>query len=390
MLLNIWFWGLLIGALPVYWRVPARWRCGFLALLSAGYVASIAPESAMALVGWTLLFYGAGPYLKPNRPRRTWLLWGLVLAVLGFLAYYKYAPPLLQAASPVERDFIIPLGISYYTFKLIHYAIEVGRGGVPPHSFQHFACYMFLFPIFGAGPIERFDHFKNNLAEKWDGSEALQGAYRVIWGFVKKFLLAHLIYVKLFEGRLTPETLGNNLETISTLKIWAYVLGYYVYVYLDFSAYSDIAIGGSRLFGIRIAENFRFPVIAEHIREYWRRWHISLSQWCQFYVYMPLLGLYRKPLLSLYGTFLVMGLWHEGTLTRIGWGVYHATGVAIYSWWARYRKKRKWRLFEHKGFKPVAIAVTQLFVGGSMCFLILDPEHGLSGALRLLGRLVFL
>ena len=386
------FWQALALAVPIYWLLPLRWRHSWLALASFAYLATIDLASCLALGAWALVFFAATPLLRPGSSRQRAALIFLILGILGFLAYYKYVPPILARFSddPVAQELILPLGISYSTFKLIHYAAEVARGVIREHSFASFAAYMFLFPIFTAGPIERFDHFMAHQDSSWDSRTSAEGLTRVLHGLVKKFLFAELIRQRLYDGRITPLLLGTELETFSSLDVWRYTLAFYAYVYLDFSAYSDIALGASRLFGIRVTENFRWPVVAHHIREYWRRWHISLSQWCQSYVYMPLLGLYRKPLISLYGTFFVMGLWHEGTLTRIAWGLYHATGVALYSVWARHPKRRSWKFLDRPWARPVGIVLTQLFVAGSMCFLILDNERfGLAGAMRLLGKLTF-
>lgn len=386
------FWILLVVAVPLFWLLPRSVRFGFLGLVSAGFLFRLAPFSVAALSAWIVLFHLLAPAIVPGRPHRLRISVGAVLALLGFLAYFKYVPPIVEALSDGTRStrILIPLGISYYTFKLIHYVIEVARGSIRERSFQQFFCYMMLFPIFTAGPIERFDHFLAGQEHSLSRASLVEGVWRIVVGLIKRFVLAQALDEAMFQGATSSATLPKILPELSTPFVWLYAAATYLYIYLDFSAYTDIALGSSRLFGMRIMENFAFPVVAADIRDYWRRWHISLSAWCQSYIYMPVLGLYRKPLVSLYLTFFVMGLWHEGSWNRIGWGLYHATGVAIYTAWNRYRRGRKWKVFDRPVLHGVAILCTQLFVSGSMCFLILDREQGIHGSMRLLAKLVFI
>lgn len=156
---------------------------------------------------------------------------------------------------------------------------------------------------------------------------------------------------------------------------------------MDFSAYSDIAIGCSRLFGIRIMENFRFPIFAQNLSMYWKRWHISLSSWCQTYAYMPMLGLTRNPYLATYASFLVMGLWHAGTLNRAGWGLYQATGVSIYVTWSAFRRRRKWKAMDKPPWSWVARAMTVGYIIPSGAFLIVEGQGSFWDAIRILAKL---
>ena len=389
---SVGFWAMLVVAVPVFWILPARVRYGFLGLLSVGYLASLGPEPAKSvglLSAFLLLFYWLAPQARPEAPRRRRFVTGLILVVLGVLSLVKYFPPLVAGLfDEFETGLIVPLGISYYSFKLIHYIVEVALGNIRDRSLQQFFCYLFLFPIFTAGPIQRFDHFLANQEARWNVDSFCEGLTRIAHGLIKKFVLAGFLWSKLHEGRTTPETIQGVLETLSPFTVWAYALAMYVYIYFDFSAYSDLAIGMSRLFGIRIMENFHFPMVADNIREYWRRWHMTLSGWCQSYIYMPVLGLYRKPLLSLYATFFVMGMWHSGTWTRVFWGLYHATGVALYTWWSRKQKKHRWQPLPARLQRPVGIGLTQLFVAGSMTFLI--NEGDTYGSLRILAKLLFI
>lgn len=391
MLVSPAFWLVLLAAVPVFWALPRRVRPGFLGLVSAGYLATISWQSVAMLGLWTLVFYWLAPLAAPGRPRRLQVLWGLILAIIAFLSAFKYLPELIEGAfgDGLTGRLAIPLGISYYSFKLIHYAAEVARGTVPARSFQQFFCYLFLFPIFTAGPIQRFDLFLRGQEERWSLDSTVEGLTRILHGLVKKFVFAWLIAERLFDGDVGAADLAFRIDHLSPGMTLVYLVATYLYIYFDFSAYTDVAIGTSRLFGLRIMENFNFPLLAGSIRDYWRRWHISLSAWCQAYVYMPLLGLYRKPLVSLYATFFVMGMWHAGSVNRLLWGLYHASGVAAYTAWNRWRMSRGFDLPRWVAV-PVAIVLTQLFVSGSMIFLLLEDQAGLAGAAQLLRQLVAL
>ncbi len=384
------FWGVLALSVPTFWLLPARWRGGFLAAVSFGYLLTLAPLSACGLVAWTLAFFFLAPKVVAGQSRRQAILTGLILAILGYLAYFKYIPPLIaaMASHPLEARLLIPLGISYYSFKLIHYVAEVARGNIKDRSLSRFCCYIFLFPIFTAGPIERFDHFLANQETRWQLDSMVQGLTRIVHGLIKKFLIAEVLVKHLFFD-LTNESLLEGLAELSTPRVWGFLIVSFIFFYLDFSAYSDLAIGCSRLFGFRIMENFNFPILACNIGDFWRRWHMTLSSWCQSYVYMPLLGLYRKPLVALYGSFIVFGLWHAGTWARLSWGLYHASGVAAYMTWTRFKRKRGWTFSQRGVWTALAFVLTQAFVAVSMAFLVVR-DHGVSDSLRILCKLVFI
>jgi alginate O-acetyltransferase complex protein AlgI len=340
----------------------------------------------VALAIYGSLFWALTPWIaRRNRPVE---MFAFAVAP-ALLLYFKYLPPILNAFfSDRTIAFVLPLGISYYTFKLLHYLFEVARGTITERSLAKFFCYLYLFPTFTAGPIERYDHFLANLEPRWSVDGTVEGARRIVFGLIKRFVLARLLNGYLNGHGVTELNLLDRLHQVSTGWLWGYFVLYYLYVYLDFSAYSDIAIGASRLFGIRVIENFNFPLVARDIREYWRRWHMSLSNWCQSYVYMPVIGATRQPLAALFLTFLVMGLWHEGSFNRIGWGMYHAVGVTTFTYWNRFHKRKRWPFLQGKGHAAFAWFATHAFVTGSMCFLIQAPGHGLWQSVRTLLKLV--
>ncbi len=384
------FWVVVFASVILFWLLPKRFRLGFLLLVSVGYLGSLALPTVLAMAVWGLAFFWLAPLAARPSSSFKWFLPALILAVLAYLSYFKYIPPLVEALSstPTERNLIIPLGISYFTFKMIHYAIETARGNIEDRSLQRFLCYVFLFPIFTAGPIERFDHFVANQEERWNLESTVAGLTRIVHGLVKKLFLAELVIRPFFKHVTSSEILLQRLEALSPLEVWAFLFLTYVIVYLDFSAYSDIAIGISRLFGFRIMENFNFPFIASNISNFWKRWHMSLSGWCQTYVYMPMIGLTRNPYLATYSSFLVMGLWHSGSWVRVGWGVYHATGTVLYVLWSRFKRKRKWRIPERGLWRLGGIAITTIFVVPSVAFLTVEEHAGIYEATRILAKLV--
>jgi len=392
------FWLVLFATVIVFWLIPRQYRFGFLALASFGYLATLDLTSVLVLVAWTLAFYWLAPLAIGKSSWQQRLPSILILAILGYLAYFKYIPPLIAAMSsdPIETKFIIPLGISYFTFKLIHYAVEVVRGNITNRSFQQFFAYMFLFPIFTAGPIERFDHFLANQDQKWQLDSTVEGLTRIIHGLIKKFFVAGMLIAPLFGpyGDITGPNAGAllfNLSVLPTYKIWGFLVLAFLFMYMDFSAYSDIAIGASRLFGIRIMENFNFPIIAPNISNFWKRWHMTLAGWCQAYVYMPMIGLTRNPYIAVYCTMLAFGLWHAGSLNRVAWGLYHATGLVIHLTWSRIKRKKKWLFLDRMlVMRLIGIPSTFLFVAGSFAFSTTDGNGGFYGALRIFAKMFFI
>lgn len=385
------FWLALAACFAVHWLLPQGLRKGFLALASLGVLASLDAVSTVAVTAWTLAFF----YLLPtalqrsDQPRRVVSLF--VLGVLGFLAYFKYVPVLFSEASrgSGHTSVIVPLGISYYSFKLIHYGVEVARGNIKDRSLSQFAAFMFLFPIFSAGPIERFEHFLSNQDERFDKKSLLEGLTRIAHGLIKKLVLADVFVHAAFGEVQTMSDVLGRFDQLSTGQIWYFCVLSYLYAYLDFSAYSDVAIGSSRLFGIRILENFNWPILASSVRDFWRRWHMTLVGWCQSYVYMPMIGLTRQPYLAVFATFVTMGIWHAGALNWLCWGLYHATAVSIVLTWGRIKRKRRWK-YGNRLTRALGIALTFAFVSTSMVFSTAHGHAGVGGSFRVLAKLFFI
>jgi alginate O-acetyltransferase complex protein AlgI len=370
------FWILLVLGPPVYWLVPARFRMWLLAAISAGYVASISGWGIAALV--TLMLATWAVPAGEGRSR-TWLRL-VLLALLGYLAWFKYVPELARALAPESSlaAIALPLGISFFTFKLIHVAVEIARGNLRDRSPATFAAYVFLFPIFTAGPIEQYDHFLKNREARPTAAGMAEGIWRIILGLIKKFIVAELLVFDLLMGGRGFASFHAGLPEFSTPGAWTYLFLAFVYGYFDFAGYSDIAIGSSRLFGIRVMENFNNPMLARNLAEFWKRWHMSLAAWTQRYVYMPTLGLTRNPWLGVYLTFIAMGLWHAGNLSFLCWGVYHATGVSVVLLVQRHRRLRQGRPFPVIDRIPGwGTALTWVFLAGSAGFA---ASSGLGGS----------
>jgi alginate O-acetyltransferase complex protein AlgI len=225
---------------------------------------------------------------------------------------------------------------------------------------------------------------------QWDSSQVVDGVTRIIHGLIKKLVIANLFLAYLLGDLSSGAQVLERLADLPTWKVWGFCVLSFLYLYMDFSAYSDIAIGTSRLFGLRIMENFNWPILASNIGSYWQRWHMTLAKWCQGYVYLPVIGLTRNPYLATYMSFTVMGLWHSASAGWIGWGLYHATGVSVYGYWLRYRRKRRWRGLDAPGRRWIAHIMTMAFVSGGPVFTSLHGVGGPYDILRVFAKLFFL
>jgi alginate O-acetyltransferase complex protein AlgI len=388
MITSLPFWLLLILGVPLFWLTPARWRLGLLAFSSFAFVLWQAPLSALSLLGWSLAFYYLAPQASQHPKSRITTL--LVLGILAYLAYFKYVPPLVAALtddSPAT-PFLVPLGISYFTFKLIHYGVEISRGNIKDRSLQQFYTYLFLFPIYTAGPIERFDHFLANQEKTWSLDATVEGCSRIIQGLVKKLVIGGIVLEGALKGLSIPYA-AAHLDDLAPHTLWRVCIVSFLMVYFDFSAYSDIAIGSSRLFGLRIAENFNWPFFATNIGEFWKRWHMTLAGWCQAYVYMPMIGLTRNPYIAIYSTFAIMGLWHSGSINYLAWGLWHATGVSAHLTYVRYKRKRKWTFADNRWGSIFGALFTLLFVSTGGALAATDGIATPYAMLRLIAKMFF-
>lgn len=293
----------------------------------------------------TLVYAGAQSILRQQVLGRTrTIVLGLTLALpIGYLATFKYLPeyfvPIRQMLESLRADetLLLPLGISYFTFRFISYIIEARRRALPPHDFADFLCYVTLFSTFPAGPIDRFAQVQPQLAPAaWRSSHMTEGLQRILLGAAKKVIVADFLILSL-ESRF------GRLPVDISLASWHAQVGYlwtrFLYLYFDFSGYSDIAIGTSRLFGIRVMENFNWPIARDNISDFWRSWHMSLSSWCRDYIYFPVFGLTRNPRLAVYASMLVLGYWHGAHPKWLIWGAWHATGLAGWQWWQTYKRR---------------------------------------------------
>jgi D-alanyl-lipoteichoic acid acyltransferase DltB (MBOAT superfamily) len=284
----------------------------------------------------TALDYFAGRGIErstTSRGKKVWLAASLV-GNLGMLAYFKYAGWFIDswiaawaaAGIPMEAatlNIVLPVGISFYTFQTLSYTLDVYRGQLKavrdPVAFAAFVAY---FPQLVAGPIERASQLLPQITRPrtFDTAAARAGLRLILWGLFKKVVVADGCAPFANAAFADPEALsGPGLA----LGIACFALQ----IYGDFSGYSDIAIGTSRLFGIQLMANFRTPYLARDIAEFWRRWHISLTTWFRDYVYVPLGGSQHGMARTVRNTatvFLVSGLWHGANWTFVAWGAYHA------------------------------------------------------------------
>ena len=275
----------------------------------------------------------------------SWICLLGVFQTILFLSVFKYRNFLsgLLWHDPSQnplfwKNAFLPLGISFFTFEFLHYAWDRYRGKTEAGSLGEYMAFILFFPTMVAGPIKRYQDFLPKLRSvtSIDLLDWQRGTTRILAGLAKKFAIADL---------LTAYTNHLNMADIAVahravLPLWLFAYG--LKIYTDFSAYSDIAIGSARLFGIRVPENFDWPYLQTNITDFWRHWHISLSSWLLDYVYIPLGGsrvAMPRIYLNLLITMGISGLWHGAGFNFILWGLLHGLMLAVHRWW-RHRPGR--------------------------------------------------
>ncbi len=288
------------------------------------------------IIASTLVDFIVGKQLflsQQQKNRKQWL-WISIIFNLGILAYFKYVNFFIDSwidfitlIGYTNTDYwslniLLPVGISFYTFQTMSYTLDIyHRKLQPSKSFLEFATFVSFFPQLVAGPIEQASQLLPQLHQKRQFSyqQAKEGLQLILWGFFKKVAIADSI------AFIVDDIFAHyTSHSASTLCLGAFLFSFQIYG--DFSGYSDIAIGTAKLFGIELSSNFKFPYFSKNIREFWQRWHISLSNWFKYYVYIPLGGSKNNQITTLRNiliVFLVSGLWHGANWTFVVWGLLH-------------------------------------------------------------------
>ena len=314
--------------------LPKKWKIGFLLLISLVFYAWGEPIYVLLMIGSIAANWAIGLFMDRSRHKKGWLVASIVLNLL-LLAVFKYAGLFWNTVrglfpAPLSDKTVsirLPIGISFFTFQIMSYVIDLYRGNAKVQKNPiRFGAYVTMFPQLIAGPIVRYVDIEAQL-DRPDLSvdNVAAGVRRFLIGLSKKVLLANTTAV-LWE-QLSASPSGNGV-----IGAWVGLFAYTFQIYFDFSGYSDMAIGLGRMLGFRFLENFDYPYIAESVTDFWRRWHISLSTWFREYVYIPLggnrKGLLRQ-ILNLLIVWALTGLWHGASWNFVVWGLYYGVLLTL-------------------------------------------------------------
>ncbi len=326
-----------------WWLVPAGWRRAFLLLMSLAYFTYSYPPYALLLGSMTVIVWGIGSLLfdlkerdAPPGQQKAVLGMGLFLCI-GVLVLFKYTRMMALTWNGFAKNyemgssinvphFLIPLGISFFTFEFIHYLVDVYLGKVGRKaSLLDFSLFAFFFPSLVSGPVKRFQIFQQQgmEVEGFQVSYVAEGLRRIVLGIAKKLIVADT------AGQFTVPLEAPFLY--ARPMIWFAMYAYAVKIYYDFSGYTDIAIGCAQLLGYRLPENFEGPYRQPNIQKFWNKWHMSLSSWIRDYIYFPLGGSKVgeiRVLLNLIIVMTVCGLWHGANWNFVVWGIWNGLGLA--------------------------------------------------------------
>lgn len=321
----------------LYYLLPVRFRNVILLLASLVFYAWGEPVYLFLMLLSILFNYFSGldiaRNLQDKRAAKRSLVFNLIinLAVLGFFKYEGFVLDTLNGILPVHISYHalpLPIGISFYTFQILSYIIDVYRGNVKVQTnLSNFALYVTMFPQLIAGPIVQYADVDEQLASRevsW--TKFGEGSMYFIRGLAKKVLLANT------SGMIFTEVSGLAKGNIAVVTAWLGAFAYMFQIYFDFSGYSDMAIGLGKMFGFEFNMNFNYPYVSKSITEFWRRWHISLSSWFRDYVYIPLGGnrvSKIKHIRNLLIVWFLTGLWHGSAWNFVAWGLYYGVILII-------------------------------------------------------------
>ena len=333
----VFLFSFLPAVMILYYLLPVRFRNVILLLASLVFYAWGEPVYLFLMLLSILFNYFSGldiaRNLQDKRAAKRSLVFNLIinLAVLGFFKYEGFVLDTLNGILPVHISYHalpLPIGISFYTFQILSYIIDVYRGNVKVQTnLPNFALYVTMFPQLIAGPIVQYADVDEQLASREVSRTKFgEGSMYFIRGLAKKVLLANT------SGMIFTEVSGLAKGNIAVMTAWLGAFAYMFQIYFDFSGYSDMAIGLGKMFGFEFNMNFNYPYVSKSITEFWRRWHISLSSWFRDYVYIPLGGNRVSKIKHIWNLLIVWfltGLWHGAAWNFVAWGLYYGVILII-------------------------------------------------------------
>ena len=346
----LFLWIFLPLVLAAYYLSPRKIRNGILVFFSLLFYAWGEPIYILLMLCSVLVNFMGGIFMEDHKTHRKGILWGTVLINLGLLGYFKYFNFLAEIIGKILPGGLgnlsipqvaLPIGISFYTFQALSYVIDVYRGEVKAQrNFWYMLLYISFFPQLIAGPIVKYRDIAQQILERKETVEKFAaGVMRFCWGLGKKVLLANAF------AEVVDDIFQYGPEAVSRKALWLGAVLYMLQIYYDFSGYSDMAVGLGKMFGFQFQENFDYPYVSGSVKEFWRRWHISLSSWFRDYVYIPLGG-NRKGALCTYRNLLIVffltGMWHGAGTGFILWGLYHGLFLILERVWLGKKLEAAW------------------------------------------------
>lgn len=362
--------------LSVYWKVTSKKRPYILLFASLLFYAMISVRFIWILIVLSVIAYFGAGIIEQKSKSRAVLFVGIIL-VSSFLLYYKYSPLLgrifsalhigLFAESGWMQKVLVPIGISYFTFEAIGYMGDIYKGKY--HAEQNYLkvlLFLSFFPTVMSGPIKRYDAFSEAISKDiiLDESKVYTCLEKMLWGAFKKTVIADRI------GALIAPVM-DCVHAYDGFAIFLAAAGYTIELYCDFSGYSDMAIGIAGLFGIEIPNNFNHPYFSGSIKEFWDKWHISLSSWLADYIYIPLGGNRKGKLrtyINLMATFLISGIWHGAGVKFVFWGMLHGSVRCIEKIFGLDKGHRIEELFSIKAKEGIKIILRILLLDVFLIF----------------------
>ncbi len=328
----------------LYYLIPRKLKCVWLLLASYYFYMCWNIKYALLIAVSTLITYGAGLLLNgtANRRKRKLIVALSLVANLGILVFFKYFGFILTNINHITGlfgmeavsnpfDFLLPVGISFYTFQALGYTIDVYRGEIAAEkNIVKYALFVSFFPQLVAGPIERSRNLLSQInrvssKKEFDYKKFVTGFSMMVWGLFEKVVIADRISI-FVDG------VFSSLQAVGTVETLLAAFGFAIQIYCDFGGYSAIAIGAANVMGFDLMENFNAPYLSSSISDFWHRWHISLSTWFRDYLYIPLGGNRCSKIRKYFNimvTFIVSGLWHGAAWTYVLWGMIHGAYQVI-------------------------------------------------------------